>query len=152
MYAPLFIVYILSIDTFLQNETARMRRCEYSRHYFRIIIRFQTEMIQKDLNYSTCSINICSYSSILAHSPIGYNVTIQAGNDVGLSSPVTVQVYTAKEMQATNEMKTLNSKYKVIGFDRQICIYVTVYRKTGHNAAPFEKIFFALTELSASRH
>ncbi len=30
--------------------------------------------------------------------------------------------------------------------------YVTVYRKTRHNAAPFEKIVFALTELSASRY
>ncbi len=29
-------------------------------------------------------------------------------------------------------------------------IFVTVYRKTGHNGAPFEKFFFALTELSAS--
>ncbi len=31
-------------------------------------------------------------------------------------------------------------------------IDVTVYRKTGHNAAPFEKFFFELTELSASRY
>ncbi len=33
-----------------------------------------------------------------------------------------------------------------------VCVYVTVYRKTGHNAAPFEKFFLALTELSASRY
>ena len=33
-----------------------------------------------------------------------------------------------------------------------ISIYVTVYRKTGHNAALFEKFFVALTELSASRY
>ncbi len=33
-----------------------------------------------------------------------------------------------------------------------IKLFVTVYRKTRHNAAPFEKIFFALTELSASRY
>ena len=33
-----------------------------------------------------------------------------------------------------------------------VTTYVTVYRKTRHNAAPFEKFFFALTELSASRY
>ncbi len=33
-----------------------------------------------------------------------------------------------------------------------ISIYVTVYRKTGHNAAPFKKFFLALTELLASRY
>ncbi len=33
-----------------------------------------------------------------------------------------------------------------------ISTIVTVYRKTGHNAAPFKKIFFTLTELSASRY
>ncbi len=27
---------------------------------------------------------------------------------------------------------------------RRSCVYVTVYRKTGHNAAPFEKIFLHL--------
>ena len=33
-----------------------------------------------------------------------------------------------------------------------ICIYVTVYRKIGHNAAPTKKFFFALTHSSASRY
>ncbi len=32
-----------------------------------------------------------------------------------------------------------------------LLFYVTVYRKTRHNVAPFE-FFFALTKLSASRH
>ncbi len=37
---------------------------------------------------------------------------------------------------------------KIILFEH-VYEYVTVYRKTGHNAAPFEKKFFSFTELSS---
>ncbi len=46
------------------------------------------------------------------------------------------------------------AEYLLVVIITTMCLcstYVTVYRKTGHNAAPFEKIFFALTELLASR-
>ncbi len=50
----------------------------------------------------------------------------------------------------TNTKNTGGSKYKMTYVHPNI--YVTVYRKTGHNAAPFEIFFVALTELSASRY
>ncbi len=86
-------------------------RCSYSRVYYRIIVNSPTEIKEVNLNNSICSNNLCSYSTILANSPAGYNVTIQAGNDVGLSSPVSVEVRGAKQMcVSTSDMNQLSGK------------------------------------------
>ncbi len=88
-------------------------RCESGRVYYRIIIKSPTVITQEDhFNHSRCSNNICFYFAILTISPVGYNVTIQAGNDVGLSSPVSVELHGAKEMfVSTSEMNPISGKY-----------------------------------------
>ncbi len=42
--------------------------------------------------------------------------------------------------------------FGTVGWTKGMYVYVTVYRKIGHNAAQTKNFFFALTDSSASRY